>query len=95
MTVFVTKHAIERYQERVDNVPDEVARAALSAPAIEAADAFGAKYVRLGGGQLVVLEDHKVVTVLPRKTWRGTLDARRSPVARAPRPPRIQELLDD
>lgn len=77
MTVLITQHAVQRYQERVANVPEDQARAAMSSRTVDLADAIGAPFVRLGGGQRLVLEDHKVVTVLPRDTWTGTLDRRR------------------
>ena len=64
--VHVTGHAIERYRERVSALGDEEIVAALSTPLIEAAAEFGARYVRLGSGQRVVLSDNHVVTVLPR-----------------------------
>lgn len=61
----VTTHAIIRFQERVAAVTAEQARAALSTPFIRKAAAFGAKYVRLGTGQHVVIDGGAVVTVLP------------------------------
>lgn len=69
----VTTHAIERYQERVSNVPDADARAALSCPAVLKAAEIGAPFVKLGTGQRIVLDGQRVVTVLPSDTWRGTL----------------------
>lgn len=71
--IHVTHHAITRAMERVPGIRTEAqARALLSTRAIDAAAHFGAKYVRLGTGQRVVIECGSVVTVLPRETapWR-------------------------
>lgn len=65
MGVTVTGHAIMRYQERIENVPEEVARKALSSPIVQLAAIMGAPYVRLGTGQRIVIEDGHVVTGLP------------------------------
>lgn len=64
--VRVSSHAIVRYQERVANVTAAQALAALTSPVIRRAAEFGAPYVKLGGGQHVVLEGSTVVTVLPK-----------------------------
>lgn len=61
----VTLHAVERYQQRVANVSDAEARAALSCRNFQLAADFGAPFVRLGTGHRVVIEQHRVVTVLP------------------------------
>ena len=60
----VTFHAVQRYQERVENVTEDAARARLSCPAIVTAAKFGAPIVRLGSGHRVVIKDGSVVTVL-------------------------------
>jgi hypothetical protein len=69
----VTRHAAERYLERV-NPRLTLAEAidVLQAPLIQRAAAFGAAYVRLGTGQRIALDGHVVVTVLPTETpsWR-------------------------
>lgn len=72
MTIHVTQHAVERFQERVSNIPDADARAALSCPAVLMAAEIGAPYVKLGTGQRIVLEGSRVVTVLPKDNprWR-------------------------
>ena len=62
--IHVTRHAIDRYQERVANVPEDAARRALSTVAIRTAADFGAEYVRLGTGHRVVINCGSVVTVL-------------------------------
>ena len=64
--VFLTRHAIQRYRERVADVPAAVIWRALDIPAVRIAIDFGARYVRLAGGQRVVLEENRVVTILPR-----------------------------
>lgn len=77
MTVHVTRHAIERYRERVADVSDERAVEALTSRAIELADDFGAPVVRLGGGQRVVLKNHSVITVLPAERAQTIASQRR------------------
>jgi len=65
----VTRHAIDRCRERVPGITTEdQARALLSSSAIVIAWRFGAKYVRLGTGHRVVIEDGAVTTVLPAET---------------------------
>ncbi len=61
----VSSHAIERYQERIANVPEAEARAALSTKAIQLAASFGARFVRLATGHRVAIVDNTVTTVLP------------------------------
>ncbi|MEL6486698.1 MAG: hypothetical protein AAFQ13_06105 [Pseudomonadota bacterium] len=71
--LFVTPHAIERYQERVADVPAiEVCRRLNSPTCLKAAE-FGARYVKLGGGQRVVIFEWRVITVLPCGHWEGRL----------------------
>jgi hypothetical protein len=62
----ITAHAVDRYRERVADLPDADIRRAIDCPAVRAGVEFGACYVRLGGGQRIVLEGNVVVTVLPR-----------------------------
>lgn len=64
MTLIVSNHAIERYQERVEPVSEACARERLSTPAFSAAAAFGAKYVKLPTGARAVVLNNTVVTVL-------------------------------
>ena len=71
----ISHHAIQRYQERVANVPEDQARAALSTRAIQIAAKFGARFVRLGTGHRVAISDSVVVTVLP--AMRSNRNARR------------------
>lgn len=71
--VYLTRNAIQRYRERVADVsPAEIWRA-LDCPAVRVAIEFGARFVRLSGGQRVVLEENRVVTILPRDRCRGSL----------------------
>jgi len=75
--LFVTPHAIQRYRERVENVsPLEVDRRLNELAFIRAAF-FGAPFVKLGGGQRVVIKDWQVITVLPSDHMAGSLDRRR------------------
>lgn len=76
---FLTRRAIERYRECVADVPLPMIRQAIDCPAVRVAIEFGARFVRLGGGQRVVLEENRVVTILPRDHCRGALDPRRDP----------------
>lgn len=57
MTVHVTKHAIDRYCERMAPVPRDEARAVMlgCTRAIEFAAAFGAHTLRIGNGAKLVL----------------------------------------
>lgn len=71
----ITAHAIERFQERVANLPDAEARQALldlAGPALQ----FGAPFVRLGTGQRIVIANGRVVTVLPKETYLSSLRRR-------------------
>jgi hypothetical protein len=78
--VFLTRHAIQRYRERVADVSACEIWAALDIPAVRIAIDFGARFVRLSGGQRVVLVENRVVTVLPSKHWLGSLDRKRDPL---------------
>lgn len=68
--VVVTQHAIERLQQRVRPCSDDEARTCLSCRGILSAIEFGARLVKLGTGQRVILRGQTVVTVIPadRKT---------------------------
>jgi hypothetical protein len=76
--IHVTHHAVQRFQERVANWPEDRVRAALSSPLVHKAAEFGAHYIRLGTGQRIVIEDGAVITVLqanpghkPTRAMRG------------------------
>lgn len=63
----ITGHAIQRYQERVENIPDDQVRAKLSTKAFTAAAAMGCTTVRLASGHRVKIKSGSIVTVLPTK----------------------------
>lgn len=72
MSVHVTEHAIDRYCERIANVPRDQVRVMIleHGRAIEAASRFGAHTVRLGNGCKLVItgrSEIRVVTVLDRR----------------------------
>jgi hypothetical protein len=75
--LYLTRHAIQRYRERVADVPAAEIWRALDCPAVRTAIAFGARFVRLAGGQRLVIEANRVVTVLPRDHAPGRLDPAR------------------
>jgi hypothetical protein len=75
--MFVTLHAIERYQQRVENVPAIEVHRRLNAPALRKAAEFGARFVRLSGGQRIVMKDWRIITILPRDHCRGSLSPAR------------------
>lgn len=61
----VTDHAVLRFRERVIGCTEQEAVAAMSTARIRAAIAFGAKMIRLGGGQRLIIRDHAIITVTP------------------------------
>jgi len=63
--MLITAHAVQRYQERVADVPVLEAMEALSCDAVKAAIKFGAKVVKLHGGQRIIIQGQSVVTVIP------------------------------
>jgi hypothetical protein len=62
----VTRHACQRYQQRVEPVTQRVARERIVAHALEAAVAMGAKLVKLGDGSRLVLDGCTVTTVFAK-----------------------------
>lgn len=64
--VHIARHAIVRFQERVENLPDERVIEILSRPIFEQAVKFGAPFVKLAHGQRAVIENGAIVTILPR-----------------------------
>lgn len=72
--VYLTRHAIQRYRERVADVPPAEVWRALDIPAVRLAIEFGARFVKLAGGQRVVIQENRIVTILPRDHCRGALD---------------------
>lgn len=83
MSVHVTRHAIERFRERVENLPEEQIRARLSTPAIRKLAMFAGCHqieVILGSGHHAVIKDATVVTIRPlekprRRKFRRMLDS--------------------
>lgn len=73
---YLTRHAIQRYRERVADVPAAEIWRVLDCPAVRTAIVFGARFVRLAGGQRLVLEQDRIVTVLPSNHFVGSLDRR-------------------
>lgn len=73
-TVTVSRHAMDRYRERVADLPDAAIFAALSGPTFELAAELGAPMVKLPGGQHAVLRDETVVTVLAADASVAALD---------------------
>jgi len=63
--VHIAQHAIMRYQERVENLPEEKIIEILSRPIFEKAVKFGAPFVKLAHGQRAVIENGAIVTILP------------------------------
>ena len=68
--IHITAHAIERYIERVAPVTPDEAHAALDSAAVRCAAEIGARFVRLHGGQRIVLQGCTVVTVMPSENYR-------------------------
>lgn len=72
--LIASKHAIERYQERVADLPAATIRAILTAPSVQVAAMFGAKFVRIASGHRLVLGNDGygpiVVTILPAEHFR-------------------------
>lgn len=65
MDIIITNHAVERYQERVENVPRAEVKRRLTSRAVAAAVSFGAPVVKLATGHRVVIVENRVVTVHP------------------------------
>lgn len=62
----VTEHAIERYRERVEDLPDECIVERLTGPLFDLAARMGGGSVILPSGHRVVCSSMAVVTVLPQ-----------------------------
>ena len=75
--LIVTRHAMDRYRERVKDVPDRDIFAHLTNKTFEIAAQFGARYVRLSKGQRAVIIQHRIVTILPCDHAPGRLDPTR------------------
>lgn len=79
--LIVTRHAMDRYRERVEDVSDREIFARLSSGVFEIAADFGAPFVRLPEGQRVVIRGLSVVTVIPAHCPAGVLDPLNDPGA--------------
>lgn len=77
MGVCVSRHAMDRYRERVADLPDAAIFAELSKPIFERAAAIGAPFVKLSSGHRALIRNDVVVTVLPKDTWLGVLRTER------------------
>jgi hypothetical protein len=66
--IFITSHAVERFQQRVAALPYEEAKAAILSHerAIEKAAEFHCEVVRCGDGSRLILDGHRVITVYAR-----------------------------
>lgn len=74
----VTSHAVERCIERVPGIKTEIeARAVLTSPTIHLAADEGVPFVKLGTGQHVVIDRHRIITVLPSDTHPSALRTER------------------
>lgn len=73
----ITGHAVERFRERVNHLPEAAVIAYLQGPNFRLADCFGAPIVKLPGGQRAIIRDHTVITILPATHHPGCLDRRR------------------
>lgn len=62
----ITTHAIERFQQRIANLPADEVRARLSTPAILAAVKLGTCQVKLPSGHRAVIAHGRIVTVRPK-----------------------------
>lgn len=74
--IHVTRHAIERYRERIGAPSEDAAIVALSGEAVRVAVDFGARIVRLQRGRIVIEIGHdeaSVITVLPLDRLPGQL----------------------
>lgn len=70
MTVHITRHALDRWIERVEPTADDAkARASIMSygKVLELAISLKACGVKLGNGAKLVLEGNSIVTVLPRR----------------------------
>lgn len=63
--LFVTDHAVQRYRERVRDLPDVEIRCALSTRAFVKAADLGRCAVILPTGHRAVMRNGSVITVLP------------------------------
>lgn len=60
----ITRHAIDRFRERIADIPEEQIRARLDTPAVRLALRIGAPFVKLGSGHRLVVRDNAIISVL-------------------------------
>ena len=77
--LLISVHAVERYRQRVANLPEPQARAAIDCPAARLAAQIGAPFVKLPSGHCLVIRHHTVITVLPAEVWTGSLSREGQP----------------
>lgn len=73
----ITAHAIQRYQERVENIAPGAVITRLTSPIISKAISFGARTIRLGTGQRLIVADGAIITITPKEYKRGCLSPQR------------------
>lgn len=61
----ITRHAIDRYRERVIDISDDEVRQRLSGPAFDAAERIGAPAVILPSGHKAIIDEGSIVTIVP------------------------------
>ena len=64
MSPVVTEHAIQRYQERVEQVPEDAVKCALDTDGMRRAIAGGCDCHDLESGHKAILAGRRVVTIL-------------------------------
>jgi len=72
----VTRHAMDRYRERVADLTDREIFTVLSGPTFELAAEIGAPFVKLPSGHRALIRDSTVITILDCKGGHGCLDPR-------------------
>lgn len=65
MGLTVTQHAIDRYRERVKDMPDDRIRSALSGRAFDAAETVGRCSIILPTGHRAIIRNATIITILP------------------------------
>lgn len=74
VNLIVTRHAMDRYRERVADLSDHEIFRRLTTPTFELAVELGAPMVKLATGHHAVLRQDTVVTVLPSDVSVDALD---------------------
>jgi hypothetical protein len=71
--IHITAHAIQRYQQRVADLPAEAVRALIDTPAVRLAAKFAGNaeiHVTLPTGHRIIVVDATVVTVTPSSHYK-------------------------